>query len=451
MPRKFKTPDYEATLDSEISLREALPPDHLAHFIRDIVSMLDFGPIYARFGSSGGAPYAPEILFSLLLYGYCTGVFSSRKIERATSESLPFRFLASDFHPDHDTIANFRKNFLAEIKDLFVEVLLLAQEAGILRVGNISLDGSKIHANASKSKAVSYKRLLEIEALLRREVEELFQLAEEVEEGSLPEGFNVEDEIKFRQARLERLAEAKAVLEARAEERYQAEMAAYEAKLQEREQKAEQTQSRPRGRTPSPPQEGVGDKEQYNFTDPQSRIMKNSSDDGFNQHYNVQVAVDQETLLIVGNEVSDRANDKQEAVPTVDAIDDRLCKPKAAALDTGYFGEKNIEELEARAIDPYIGVGRESHHKSWRKYFQELGEAPSEDASAKEKMAYKLQTEMGKAIYALRKCTVEPVIGIIKEVMGFRQFLLRGKEAVRGEWSLVCMAFNVKRMHSILG
>lgn len=438
-------------LDSTVRLREALPPAHLARYIVDLVAQLDFSKFYARYADSGAPPYAPELLFGLLLYGYCTGLFSSRKIERATNESLPFRYLAGGRQPDHDTIANFRQQFLGESKDLFVQVLLLAQEFGVLKLGNISLDGSKIHADASKSKAVSYKRLLELEIFLRGEVKELFKLAEQTEAAELPEGFKVEDEISIRQARLERLAQARKVLEARASERYQQEMAEYQAKVKEREEKARQKGRQPKGPDPKPPEEGPGDKDQYHFTDPDSRIMKNSQDGGFDQHYNGQVAVDQESLLIVANTVSNHANDKREAVPTMEAIDERLNQPAAAALDNGYYSESNIAALEGRGIDPYIATGREPHHKNWREYFAQQVTPPAQTASVKEKMAYKLRTGIGKAIYGLRKCTVEPVIGIIKETLGFRQFSLRGQTKVEGESNLVCLAFDVKRLFVLLG
>lgn len=451
MARTFKTADYEATLNLQVSLREALPPDHLARFVVDLVAELDFSPFYARYRACGGRPYAPEMLFGLLLYGYCTGVFSSRKIERATVESLPFRYLAGAWQPDHDTIANFRRSFLAEIKELFVEVLLLAQEFGVLKLGNISLDGSKVHADASKSQAVSYQRLLALEVVLKREVEELFRLAAAADGAVLPEGLNVADEIKFRQARLARLAKARIALAERAAERYQSELAGYEEQLKERERKAQASGRKPGGRPPQPPAPGARDKDQYNFTDPESRVMKNSTNDGFDQHYNTQVAVDQASLLIVAHAVSQAANDKQQAVPTVEAIDERVGQPAAAALDNGYFSEKNIAALEARQISPYIATGRESHHRSWQDYFAQQPAPPPEQASAKEKMAYKLQTEVGKAIYGLRKSTVEPVIGIIKEALGFRQFSLRGLVGAAGEWCLVCLAFNVKRLHRVRG
>jgi len=229
MSRKFKTADYDATLDVTVRLGDCLPPDHLARFVVDTIAQLDLSAIYARYGSRGGQPYAPDILLGLLFYGYATGVFSTRKLERATYETVPFRFIAGNLHPDHDTLATFRKTFLPELKELFVQVLLLAQVAGALKLGNISLDGTKIHADASKSKAVSYQHLLILEAHLRAEVEELFALSERVDQGELPDALVVSDEIAIRQARLARLAEAKAVLEARAKERTALSQAEYDA------------------------------------------------------------------------------------------------------------------------------------------------------------------------------------------------------------------------------
>lgn len=269
--RKFKQPAYEAVLNEPIRLGEAVPEEHLARFVVGVVSLLDMQSIYQGYGEVGGEAIAPEVLAGLLMYGYATGVFSSRKIERATYESLPFRFVAGGLHPDHDTIANFRKTFLLQLQELFVQVLLLANEVGVLKVGNISLDGSKIHADASKSKAVSHKRLLELETRLRTEVQALLTLGERADQGEivLPGGLVVEDEIARRQLRLENLATAKAVLEARAQERYEAEQAAYEAKLREREEKARRNKRGPKGKPPQPPVPGPRDKDQYNFTDPQ--------------------------------------------------------------------------------------------------------------------------------------------------------------------------------------
>jgi Transposase DDE domain/Transposase domain (DUF772) len=386
-----------------------------------------------------------------LFYGYATGVFSSRKIEKATYESIPFRFLAGGWHPDHDTIATFRKTFLPEITDLFAQVLVVAHELGVLKLGNISVDGSKVHADASKSHAVSYGRLLQLEWRLRAEVEELLALAEQVDQGGLPEGLDMTFEISLRQKRLLNLDQAKAILEARAQERYEAEQAEYEAKLREREEKAHKTGRKPRGKKPKPPTTtGPQAKDQYNFTDPDSRIMKNSTNKGFDQHYNVQVAVDQESMLIVGNTLSNHPTDREEALPTVDAIPAEVGKPKAAALDNGYWSPTNVAGLDERRIEPYIATGRDSHHQSWQERFAQEPKPPDESASLIVQMAYKLKTAIGKLIYGLRKSTVEPVIGIIKETLGFRQFSLRGLAAVAGEWCLVCLAYDLKRMHSLV-
>jgi len=447
MSRKFKTADYEATLNSTVTLRECLPPDHLARFIVDVIAQLDLSAIYAHYGRRGGEAIAPDMLLGLLFYGYATGTFSSRKIEKATYESIPFRFIAGGLHPDHDTLAHFRKTFLSELKNLFVQILLYAQEVGVLTLGNISLDGTKIHADASKNSAISYKRLLELDSQLRTEVDKLFDLTEHAE---VPEGLVLTDEIAFRQERLASLAKAKAVLEARAQERYEAEQAAYEAQRAEREAKTRQTGRKPRGRPPTPPTLGVRDKDQYNFTDPESRIMKNSTNDGFDQHYNAQAAVAQDSFLIVANTLSNHPNDQAEAIPTLDAIPAALGKPQASALDNGYFSANNIAAMEARDIDPYIATGREPHHASWWSYFAQQPMPPPADASPKVQMAYKLQTEIGRAIYRLRKCTVEPVLGIIKDILGFRQFSLRGLQAAAGEWCLVCTAFNLKRLHTLI-
>jgi len=447
MARGFKMVDYEKALNQTVTIRDVLPPDHLARFIARVVLMLDVSAIYAHYAPVGGEAYAPELLLGLLFYGYATGVFSSRKIEKATYESIPFRFLAGGYHPDHDTIANFRKTFLPEIVSLFAQVLVIAHELGVLKLGTISVDGSKVHADASKSHAVSYGRLLQMERRLSAEVEELMALGERADGEGLPEGMDLEFEIELREERLLNLGQAKAILEARAEERHAVEKAEYEAKLREREEKAKRTGRKPGGRPPQPPKAGPRAKDQYNFTDPESRIMKNSNNKGFDQHYNVQVAVEQGCRLIVGHTLSNHASDREEAIPTVDAIPAQIGMPEAAALDNGYWSPTNVEELLARGIEPFIATGRDSHNQSWQERFAQQPQPPAEDARQIVKMAYKLRTEIGKKIYGLRKSTVEPVIGIIKETMGFRQFSLRGLLAVAGEWCLVCLAYNLKRMH----
>ena len=452
MSRKFKTPDYEATLNQTISLSDALPPNHLARFVVDVIAQLDLSVIYRRYAPTGGEAMAPEILLGLLFYGYATGVFSSRKLERATSESIPFRFVAGGWHPDHDTIAHFRKTFLAEIQELFVQILLLAQAAHVLRLGNISIDGSKIHADASKSHAVSYKHLVDLEIQLRQEVSELLTLSERADQGelTLPDDLVIPDEVALRQERLLNLAHAKAVLEARAKERDAADQAEYDAKVREREEKARASKRKPGGRPPTPPTPGPRDTDQYNFTDPDSRIMKDSADAGFNQHYNVQAVVDQTSLLIVATALSNHPNDKREAEPDLAAIPAELGTPAAAALDNGYWSPATLQALADRGIEAYVATGREPHHTSWPAFFAQTPTPPPTDASPKVHMAYKLKTDIGQAIYRLRKCTVEPVIGIIKEVLGFRQFSLRGLSAAAGEWCLVCLAFNLKRLQGLL-
>ncbi len=452
MARKFKTVDHEQSGRQTLTIDDCLPADHLARFIVAIVKMLDLSVFYAYYAAIGGEPIDPPVLLALLLYAYATGVFSSRKIEKATYEVIPFRFIAGGLHPDHSTIAWFRKQFLAEIKLVFVQVLVVAREMGYLTLGNVSLDGSKVHADASKSHAVSYGRLLELEDRLQQEVDELLALGEKADQTELPQGLDIETEVAFRQDRLLDLAEAKRVLEARAEARYQLEWAEYQAKLQARKEKAQETGRKPCGPEPTPPEQtGPRDKDQYNFTDPESRIMKNSANEGFDQHYNVQAAVDQGSLLVVGNTLSNHPVDTYEAIPTVDAIPPEIGKPEAAALDKSYFAPQNIQDFEAREIEPFIATGRQPHHKSWQEHFAQTPQPPPDDASPIVKMAYKLQTEIGKAIYGLRKSTVEPVIGIIKDVLGFRQFSLRGLGAAAGEWCLVCLAFNLKRLHVLLG
>lgn len=341
---------------------------------------------------------------------------------------------------------------MGELEDLFVQILMAAKLAGKLKLGHLSLAGSKIHADASKSHALSYGRLLQLERALRAEVGELMQLGAPADQGEivLPETLVLQDAMSLRKERLENLAQAKAVLEARAQERYAVEKAEYDEKVREREAKARKPGKRPGGRAPKPPEAGPCDKDQYNFTAPESRSMKNATNDGFDQHYNVQAAVDQDSRLRVATSLSNHPNDKQAAEPTLDAHSPRLGKPAAAALDNGFFSEHNILTLAQRKIEPYIATGRPAHHKDLHTLLAKTFPVPPEEATPLEKMAYKLSTEIGKAIYRLRKCTVEPLIGIIQDILGFRQFSLRGLKKVAGEWCLVCLAFNLKRLHILM-
>ena len=451
MARTFKTADYAATLEVQVRLGDCLPPEHLARFVVDAVGVLDLSAIHARYGAKGGQPYAPALLLGVLFYGYVTGVFSTRTLERATYESIPFRYIAGNLHPDHDTLAHFRRTFLTDVRDALVQILLVAQQVGVLELAVVSQDGTKVHANASKSQAVSYQRLLDLEPQVRAEVETLFALAEQAEQQDLPAGLDVAGELARRQERLARLALAKAVLEERAAQRHAAEQADYEAKVAERAAKAARTGKRPGGKPPVPPTPGPRDTDQYNFTDPESRIMKNGTDAGFNQHYNGQVVVDQGSLLVVSSTLSNHPTDQQEVAPTLDAIPPALGRPLAAALDAGYFSLANIRACAERGIEPYIAPGREAHQQTLASLLAPAGAPPATGASPRVQMAAKLQTPEGRAIYRARKRTVEPVIGIMKEVLGFRRFSLRGQDAAAGEWCLVCLAYNLKRLHVLLG
>ena len=308
-----------------------------------------------------GQPYAPTLLLGVLFYGYVTGVFSTRKLERATYESIPFRYLAGNLHPDHDTLAHFRRAFLAEIRQAFVQILLLAQQVRVLELAVVSQDGTKVHANASKSQAMSYQRVLELEPLVQAEVARLPALADDAEQAEVPAGLDVPQELARRQERLAQMGLVKAVVEERAAQRQVVEQADYEAKVAERSAKAARTGKPPRGRAPVPPTSGPRGTDQYNFTDPESRIMKNGMDTGFNQHYNAQVVVDHASLLVVSSTLSNHPNDQQEVEPTLDAIPLALGTPQAAALDAGYFSLTNIRACEERGIEPYIAPGREAH------------------------------------------------------------------------------------------
>ena len=451
MSRTFKTADYAAMLEVQVRVGDCLPPEHLARFVGDTLGVLDLSAIHGRYGAKGGQPYDPALLLGILFYGYTTGVFSSRKLERATYERIPFRYLAGNLHPDHDTLAHFRRTFLPEIQEVFVQILLVAQQVGVLGLGVVSQDGTKVHAAASKSQAISYQWLREIEPRVRAEVAALFALAEQGEGQDLPAELVVDEEIARRQARLAQLALARAVLEDRAAERYAAEQAEYDAKLAERAAKAARTGKQPGGKPPAPPTPGPRAKDQYNFTDPESRIMKNGTDAGFDQHYNAQLVVAHESLLVVATSLSNHPNDQGEVAPTLDAIPPALGMPRAAALDAGFFSAANIRACEARGIDPYIAPGREAHQQTLADLLAPAPVPPAEGASPRVRMAYKLRTPEGHAIYRARKRTVEPVIGIVKAVLGFRQFSLRGARAAAGEWCLVCLAYNLKRLHVLLG
>lgn len=432
------------------SVDEWLPEKHLARFVVEVVDGLDLSAMSKSYRGSGSASYHPAVLLSLLVYGCATGVFSSRKLERATYDSVAFRFIAANDHPDHDTIATFRRRFLKEIEALFVQVLLLAREIGVLKMGTVALDGTKIHANASRHSALSYEHAGKIETQLKAEVADLLAKAEAADQADIPDGMSVPEELARRNVRLEKLAAARATIEARAKERFEREQAEYQAKLVARAAKTEATGKKPGGKPPQPPVEGPLPTDQVNLTDEESRIMPVSGG-GFDQCYNAQAVVAADSLLVVATDVVQAANDKQQLEPMLNkvvALPDALGKAETLLADNGYFSAANVAACAETGIEPLIAMGREAHHPSLDERFAKAPPAP-ETPTPLEAMTYQLQTPGGKKLYALRKQVPEPVFGIIKSVLGFRQFLLRGIDRVRGEWSLVTMAWNMKRMFAL--
>ena len=446
----FRQVDRETGYLLPPSVDDWLPERHLARFVVEVIEQLDLSPFVKAYRGSGSAAHRPSVLLGLLIYGYASGVYSSRKLERATYDSVAFRFIAANDHPDHDTIATFRRRFLTEIEQLFVEVLLLARQAGMLKLGTVALDGTKVHADASRHSALSWRRACEIEARLRAEVAELMALAEAADAANVPDGMSVPEELARREDRLAAIAEAKAELETRAEERYARERAEYEEKMRAREDKAERTGRKPGGRPPAPPEAGPRPKDQINLTDPDSAIMLVAGG-GFEQCYNAQATVTADSLLVVTADVVQAANDKREIEPALAALarlPEALGTPESLLADSGYFSQANVEACADADIAPLIAQAREHHHLSWRDRFAEAPPAP-EDPTPLEAMRHRLATPEGRALYALRKQTPEPVFGIIKSVMGFRQFSLRGLEQVKGEWNLVTLAWNIKRMFAL--
>ncbi|MDQ1452554.1 MAG: hypothetical protein QOK38_2420 [Acidobacteriaceae bacterium] len=446
----FRPTDRETGFLMPPSVDEWLPEQHLARFIVEVVEGLDLRGMSGSYRGSGSASYHPSVLLSILVYGYATGVYSSRKLERATYDSVAFRFIAGNEHPDHDTIASFRRRFLKQIEGLFVEVLKLAREMGVLKLGTVALDGTKIHANASRHSALSYEHAGKIETQLKAEVADLLAKAEAADQADVPDGMSIPEELARREARLAKLAEARAKIEARAKERFERERAEYEAKLAARQAKAEATGRKPSGRPLQPPVEAPLPTDQINLTDEASRIMPVAGG-GFEQCYNAQAAVAADSLLVVAIDVVQAANDKQQIEPMVEklkALPEELGKPETLLADNGYFSASNVTACETADIAPLIATGRDAHHPSLTERFAAAPAAP-QDPTPVQAMAHRLKTPEGKQLYALRKQVPEPVFGIIKSVLGFRQFLLRGLDRVRGEWSLVTMAWNLKRMFAL--
>lgn len=450
MEPRFKDADRHSLFLMPPSLDDWVPEDHLARFVVDIVSRLDLSAIRNSYAGRGSDAYPPSMIAALLFYAYATGVFSSRKIEQATYDSVAFRYVAVNTHPDHDTIATFRRRFLKELKALFTQILLVAHEMGLMKLGSVSLDGTKIKANASKHHALSWEYACKLEKQLKGEIEELLRKADRADKADLPDGMSIPEELTRRESRLEAIAAAKAEIERRAAERFAKEQEEHRAKMAAREAKEKVTGKKPRGRTPTPPEPGAKSKDQVNLTDSESRIMPSSSG-GFDQSYNAQAAVDVDSLLIVENHITQQSNDKLELVPAVESLcslPGKLGTVDSLLADAGYFSQNNVEQCQGKNIVPYIASERQAHNAPPEERFSEPEPllAPADPVT---QMKHRLKTMVGKAIYAKRKSTVEPVFGIIKAVMGFRQFLLRGLKRVAGEWDLVCIAYNLKRMYAL--
>jgi transposase len=432
-----------------LSIEDWLPQGHLARFVVEIVERLDLRSLTESYAGRGSQPHNPAMLVALLFYGYAVGIFSSRKLERGTYDSVALRYIATNQHPDHDTIANFRKRFLKELTGLFVQILLVARQMGVLKLGNVSLDGSKVKANASKHKALSYEYACKLETQLKSEVADLLKKAEAADRTDIPDGLNIPAELERREERLAAIESAKAEIERRAAERHEREKAAYQEKVAERARKEKETGKKPPSKQPKPPAPGPAAKDQVNLTDEDSRIMLTSG--GFEQCYNAQAGVDTATKLIVSAHVTQEPNDKQQLKPTLEnlaALPKELGTVTVLIADSGYFSETNVKACEKQEITPYIAVGREHHNQGPWARFREPVPLP-EDADGVTRMRHRLKTAAGKITYALRKVTSEPVFGIIKAVMGFRSFQMRGDEAAEGEWNLVCMAWNIKRLHAL--
>ncbi len=441
----FKPIDRDTPDLFPASVQDYLPEDHLARFVVDVVEQLDLSKLLKSYRGSGSKAWHPAMMLSLLFYGYATGVFSSRKLEKATYDSLAFRFICANQHPDHDSINAFRKRFHDEVGDIFVQILLIAKEAGWLKLGHVSLDGTKIKANASKHKALSYKYACQLEEQLKKEVADLMRLAEEADNTGLPDGLSIPEEIQRREDRLSVIAKAKEEIERRADKRFQQEQAEYEEKMAKRQERKHP------GKEPKPPEPGARDKDQVNLTDDESRIMPTSGG-AFEQAYNAQASVDVDSGLIVTRHVTQAPNDKKEVEPTLGQL--HILAPvlgKASGLlaDTGYFSEANVSAVDKEELTPYIAIKRDEHNLPPLQRFQPDPPAPDDEASALEWMRWRLQTQEGRDIYSRRKCTIEPTFGIQKDAMGYQRFLVRGLEAVSKEWDLVCLAFNLRRMFSL--
>ena len=455
MAARFVNLDRQTPMFLPCDLREWLPEDHLVHLILDAVEQIPTGHFRVNHRGTGSEQYPPTMMLALLIYCYATGRFGSRTIEAATHSDVAVRFVCANHHPDPDSICTFRRGNKAAFEAAFVTVLQLAHQLRLTRVGSVSVDGTKIQANASKHAAVSYQRAGELITRFQWEVAALTTRAEQADGKEAQEPLDIPAELARREKRIESLKQARQIIEAQAKEMAAAKLPEHQAKVAERQAKRA-AGKKPRGPEPKAPSEEPEPKAQYNFTDPESRIMKAGNGKHFEQAYNAQAAVD-EAMMIVGQRMSVAPNDKQELAANVQAISPVVKEAvKAVLTDSGFYSEAMVQAVEqksdgtASGMTVYAAVEKGSHHQSVADLLPqpEPAELP-ENASAKEKMAHRLKTAAGKTLYKLRKQTVEPVFGIIKEVMGFRRFLLRGLEKVSLEWLLVCVSYNLKRLFTL--
>lgn len=454
MSKQFRYYDLNQALLLPPSLHEWLPEGHLARFLNEVVDELDLSAIFKAYEKDGRgkAAYHPGMLVRLLLYGYCIGVVSSRAIERATYEEVAFRYLSGDQHPDHDTIAEFRQRHLQSLAGLFTQALQLCQRAGLVKLGHVALDGTKVKANASKHKAMSYERMGETEKRLEGEIVKLLEAAEQTDRqedaqyGKGRRGDELPVELARRESRLRKIREAKAALEAEAKEQAEAEKAAAEAKIAARRQQEAATGQKAKGRDPqvaNPGEAQPDPKAQRNFTDADSRIMLDGATKSFEQAYNAQAVVDSQAQVIVAAAVTQQANDKQQLVPMLEQVAENLGqRPEKASADAGYFSEANVTDEKLKAVDLHVATGRQKHGEP----VPEVSGAPAVGKTVIEQMREKLKTAAGREVYKRRKAVVEPVFGQIKEVRGFRRFSFRGKVKVAAEWLIVCLTHNLLKL-----
>jgi transposase len=452
MPTLFRPYNQDQRLLLPPDLREWLPEGDLAVFISDVVDELDLSPIYRMYERTDGRgqpAYHPALMVKLLLYGYCTGLPSSRKIEQATYRDVAFRVLASDQHPDHDSLAAFRQRHLEALAALFVQVLQLCQAAGLVKLGHVALDGTKIKANASKHKAMSYARMEQSEARLAEEVRALLDQAQQVDTaedatyGRGRRGDELPTELARRQSRLAVIRAAKAALEADAQAQAVRDAAEAQRKVAAQEQREGSAKGRP-VKVPVPEQARPAPKAQRNFTDPESRIMKDGATKAFEQAYNAQAAVDGHAQVIVACEVTQAATDVEQFLPLVEQVEANTGqRPDAILADAGYFSEANVTAPAVQGLAVYVPPDRQAHSRpDGTAARTRAGKSPVAAA-----MREKLADPVARAVYALRKALVEPVFGQIKEVRRFRRFALRGVVKVRAEWRLICLTHNLLKLY----